>query len=89
MITGDLHQPYQVWKHGGVFVQETITADEFLNMEFGNPDEMPNEVEDREAEPVREIAVANEETENDQEVEPVSNRSGERKYGKIPQSGAG
>ena len=52
-------------------VEETITADEILNTEFGKQDEITNRDEEREVELVLEIALANEEIVNDQEVEPV------------------
>ena len=64
-------------------MKETITADELLNKEFGNPDEMPNQVEDREVDPVREIiAVTNEKLINDREVDPVK----ENNYVPVPRS---
>ena len=55
--------------------QKTIPANQFLNTEFGNPDELSSQVEDREVEPVREIAVANEEMENDRAMEPVKDNA--------------
>ena len=56
-------------------MQENITADELLNTEFGSPNGLPNQIEDREVQPVREIVVTNEEMGNYQEVEPVNEKS--------------
>ena len=41
-------------------VEDTITADELINTEFGNPEEMPNRVQERELETALRISVANE-----------------------------
>jgi hypothetical protein len=39
-------------------VQGTITSDQLLNTEFGSPDELPNQIDKREVEPIRETAMA-------------------------------
>ena len=46
-------------------VEDPIMADELINTEFGNPEEIRNRVQGGEMEMVLEIVAANEGTEND------------------------
>ena len=62
-------------------------ADQLLITELGNLEELPNQVEDREVEPIKKITQANEEMVNDLEVGPAKEKTyvpGSRSSKRLP-----